>query len=471
MSNVRIIANNIADSATLTCTTTQNLLLRSQEFDNIAWAGTATHTANSAAAPDGTTTADTISDSSILLLQNKNQTVAIANDSESYTFSVMVKMPAGVSPPAQPYIAIVLSLLGGTTTVSRGIVLAIHNGSFMSIGIGTSGVKYEGGTPNVYYNLYVTVPNNSTGNTSALVEIYPAYSAAGAATPNVSDVLPTDDKIVWGASLTKSSTLNGYVPTTTAAASGGNFVPTLPVTNLQLEGKSRVARTTDSYGDKVINGTLSAPEILSSLVLNNHNLGGGTTFNLFLYSGANQTGSVLYDSGQLLPTFTIAWQSWGVGSLAMPKFALLWFAEVAGVLSFRLVIQARPDVSSYIQIKRLVLGRYFSPAVNAALGMSLAWNDSSVQRRTQGGSIRTETRALYRSLSGVLDCLTETERYQFLDAVRAAGMRKEIFISAFPTVGGIKERDFSMLGKFTRLPAINVVQATTYSSGFEIEEV
>lgn len=470
--NLRIIANNIGDAATLTSSSTQNLLLRSQEFDNASWGGTATHTANSTAAPDGTMTADTITDGSAVVTQSKTQTVTIPNDSEAYTFVVMTPN-TGFGAPV-PWLCIKLSLTGGGTPVSGGYLLNTQFGTSQTLGPGVGGVDTlgDGSSATPWYALYVTVTNNGTGNTSAVLEISPAFSASASGTPYVADVTQTGSKAVWGASLTKSAARTGYVPTTSAAATGGNFSTTLPVTNLQLEGKSRVARTTDAYGDKIINGNLSASDTLSAMVLYNHNISRAAKIRLQLYSAANQGGSVLYDSGLVSPILSISWVGWGAGASSPAAFLPLWFAAVAAVLSFRLTITEDPTTApSYVQIKRLLLGRYFEPAVNVALGLSLAWNDSSVQRRTQGGSIRTETRALYRSLSGVLDCLTETERYQFLDAVRAAGLRKEVFVSAFPAVGGIKERDFSMLGKFTRLPPIDVVQATTYSSGFEIEEV
>lgn len=469
--NIRIIANNVADAATLTSSATQNLLLRSQEFDNASWGGTATHTANTLMAPDGTTTADTITDSIAVVTQSKTQTVTIPNDSEPYTFTVMT--PNTLGGGAVPWMAIKLTLTGGATPVTSGAILNTETGSTQGLGAGSSFDTLSPRPSQPYWHaMSITVTNNSTGNTSAVLEVIPAYSSSASATAYVAEVAATGSKVVWGASLTKTATRAAYVPTTSAAASGGNFSTTLPVTNLQLEGKGRVARTTDNYGDKIITGNLGAAEALNVMVLYNHNLSSTAKVRLQLYGAANQTGTQLYDSGKVSPLFSISWGGWGTNVPAMAPFLPLWFASVGSVLSFRLTItEDPPGAPSYVQIKRLLLGRYFEPAVNAALGLSLAWKDNSVQRRTQGGSIRTEVRAQYRSLSGVFDCLTETERYQFLDAVRAAGLRQEVFVSAFPAVGGIKERDFSILGKFTRLPAISVVQSTTYSSGFEIEEV
>lgn len=468
MSNIRLVAVNVADSATLSSSSTQNLLLRSQEFDNASWGGTATHTANNGAAPDGTTTADTITDGSAAATQSKTQTVTIPNDSQAYTFSVMYKVTDFGVPV--PWLAITLTLTGGGTPVTRGHVVNPASGGSASIGILAGGVVSPVSLG--WAQVYVTATNNSTGNTSAVLEISPAYSASASGTPYIADVTQTGGKLIWGASLTKSTEVLGYVPTTSAAATGGDFAATLPASNLQLEGKSRVARTIDRYGDKIINGNLAAAESISAMVLYSHNLSGSARVRLQLFSAANQAGTQLYDSGYLSPTLSIPWTGWGSSAPAFVPFLPLWFTSVASVLSFRLTIREAVDATTtYVQIKRLVLGRYFEPGVNVALGLALAWNDSSLQRRTQGGSIRTEGRALYRSLAGAFDTLTETDRYQWLDALRAAGLRNEVFVSAFPAVGGIKERDFSMLGKFTRLPPLEVVQATTYAGGFEIEEV
>jgi hypothetical protein len=465
--SIRLVAINVADTATLTASASQNLLLRSQEFDNATWTGAATHTPNTDVAPDGTTTADTITDSSAVATQGKTQAVTIPNDSADYYLSVYVKIgTAG----GLPYLRISLALSGGTA-VSASVVVETQTGTVLFLA-GTFGFDMSVAG---WVRVWLRVFNNTTGNVTATVDINPAWSATGA--PTVQAVSQTRSIVVWGAMLRKTAdgedNAAGYVPTTTVAASGGGFAATLPVGNLQLEGRARVARTTDSWGTKYILGDFADANEISAVVLYDHNLSAGCTIRIQLFSGVGQTGSTLYDNAGWTPFITPSWSGFGPGGNApSARYSALWITPVTGVRSFRLMIyEGITTKPAYTQIKRLLMGSYFEPAANAALGLSLSWNDSSVQRRTQGGSIRTESRSLYRSLVGQLDQLTEAERYKFFDALHSCGTRKEVFVSVFPSLTDLQGRDFSMLGKFTRLPPVNVVQATTYSSGFEIEEV
>ena len=463
--NIRFVTTNAADAATLTSDVTTNLLLRSQEFDHASWGGTATHTANSTSAPDGTMTADTITDGSAVATQSKTQSVAIANDSATYCASVMLPMVAG----AAPYFLLKLSFTGGGIPKSQGIVWNPQTGVFQPVGFDgimvveavNSGVAISGV---VWYQVGVYMNNNSTGNVTATLELAPAYSASGAGSPATANVATTGSSAAWGAMLVKNTDrFSGYIPTTSAAVAGGDFVTTLPVTNLQLEGRGRVGRTANAYGNKIINGDLGVTTVCTALILYAHNLSSSARFRIQCWAGANQTGSLLYDSD-------LTGGPWPAAASGLRYFAA-WTLPGA-MRSFRVTIfEDVTALGSYIQIKRLLIGAYFEPSVNVAMGLSLAWNDSSVQRRTQGGSVRTELRALYRTLSGSLDTLTEAERVTWLAELASPGLRKEIFVSAFPGLASTKERDFSMLGKFTRLPPIEVVQATTYSGGFEIEEV
>ena len=466
MSNIRFITTNLGDSATLTSGgATTNLLLFSQEFDNAVWTGGATHTANSTVAPDGSTTADTISDGQLVATLAKSQSVAIDNTG-IYTLSIYVPRVAG----AVPYFGVTMSFTGGSIPIAAcGFAWNQQLATFQVIGAG--GIfqlkTANGGAPIngvIWDQLTYYINNNNSGNLTANINFMPAYSASGSGgSAGTADVTQTGNVVVWGAMLVKSDRHSGYIKTTTAAASGGDFVTTLPVTNLQREGRARVARTADAYGNKVILGTFSETVVCTALVLYAHNLSSNASFRLRCYSGASQTGGQLLDSDMTSGP-------WSAAASGMRYFAT--WALPGSMRSFRLDFYE--DVSSqgaYIQIKRLLIGSYFSPAVNVALGLSLAWNDTSVQRRTQGGSLRTERRALYRSMTGSLDTLTEAERVTWLAELAKAALSNEIFVSAFPTLSSTKERDFSMLGKFTRLPAINVVQPTTYSSAFEIEEV
>ncbi len=251
----------------------------------------------------------------------------------------------------------------------------------------------------------------------------------------------------------------------TATLSSSDFAASLPVTNLQAEGRGKVARTSNATGTKTINGNLAAAASINAVVLYRHNLTASATWRLQLYSAANQTTQV-YDSSAVTPgPAASVFSGWGW------SFSVLYFTTVSSVLSFRVELADATNPAGYLEAKRLVLGQYIEPAVNADYGLGLYWEDLSEARRTLGGSVRTDPRAVYRVMSGSLSALTEAERASFMDAVRYAGKQREIFVAGFPGVTGAQERDYSLLGKFTRTPQMAHHQVSRHRAAFDIEEV
>jgi len=264
-----------------------------------------------------------------------------------------------------------------------------------------------------------------------------------------------------------------------ATLTSGDFTATLPVGNLQLEGRARVARTTNATGTKTINGNFAGSTLCSALVLYGHNLTGAATWRLRLYAGANQTGTVVYDSTTLTPLTSIGWGSfaWGVAPWGngvfndwQQPFYTLWFTGVFA-LSFRLDLADPLNPAGYLQASRLIIGRYLTPVFNAEYGLALSWDTNSEQRRTLGGSVRTDRRASFRRLSFDLGLLDISERALWLDLARVNGLHREIFVSVYPEAGADLERDHSMLGKFAQAAPNTLPVPNRWSQNFEFIEV
>lgn len=264
-----------------------------------------------------------------------------------------------------------------------------------------------------------------------------------------------------------------------ATLSSSDFVASLPVTNLQLEGRARVARTANVTGNKLINGNFAHATAVSGCVLYNHNLSSTATMRLQLWDADNQTGNLTYDSGSFAPLPSVGWGDFPWGSIPWGAnlfygwgraFTDLWFAPV-GAKSFRITLADASNPDGYIQVKRLLLGSYFEPFVNTEYGLQLYWEDNSEQVRTQAGSLRTDNRVLYRYLSGRLPAIKQSERAQWMDLLRQVAKRSEVFVSVYPESGGKLERDHALLGKFTSMPDITTDNPSAYSSNLQIEEV
>ncbi len=264
-----------------------------------------------------------------------------------------------------------------------------------------------------------------------------------------------------------------------ATLSSADFVAGLPVGNLQLEGRARVARTANATGTKTINGDLAAAGVVAACVLYNHNLSSQATWRLRLWDAPAQAGSLLFDSGTVGALPAIGWGEFGWGLIPWgasvftgwgAAFSVLWFPAVAA-RSFRLELADASNAAGFLQAKRLLLGPYFEPAVNLDYGLQLYWQDNSPQRRTQGGSLRTDVRTRYRVLKGRLGHLSDAERAIALETLRQIGLRTETFISVFPGEGGAEERDYSLLGKFTASPEFTNGQPSSHQAQLIFEEV
>jgi hypothetical protein len=151
----------------------ENLLLRSQEFNETAWVKTdTTVSTNNAVAPDGSTTAETLTASAANGTTLQTVT-AVAGD---YTFSVWLRRVTGT----------------GNIDIS-----AHSGGTWATQSITSSWVRY-------------TVTQTLT---------------AGSQTPGIRIVASGDAIEVWGAQLEQRSSVTAYTPTTTQPIT--NYIPVL----------------------------------------------------------------------------------------------------------------------------------------------------------------------------------------------------------------------------------------------------
>jgi hypothetical protein len=171
----------------------ENLLLRSQEFDNVVWNPTGTGptpTGNAAVAPDGTTTAETVSiTSGSAVTQNISGAIAGA----TYTISVFVKASA----------------TGGATNVR----ITTNNTSAWDTGISQSFALTSS-----WQRFTLTGVAISSGSTIRL--LIGAVTISGG---NDSACIGNID--IWGAQLEQRSSVTAYTPTTTQAIT--NYIPAL----------------------------------------------------------------------------------------------------------------------------------------------------------------------------------------------------------------------------------------------------
>lgn len=265
-----------------------------------------------------------------------------------------------------------------------------------------------------------------------------------------------------------------------ATLTSGDFLASLPVTNLQIEGRARVARTTNVTGNKVVNGNWSAPKVVSALVLYGCNFTSQATLRLELFDGPNQTGTTVFDSGAIPALEALGWGEFGWGLVPWgatvftgwsSTFSVMWLPQFFAVRSFRITVADAANPVGYIQMKRLLIGSYFEPVVNPDYGLQLNWQSDDQQVRTMASSVRTDIRARYRILNGTLAGLEPGERAIFMEIARTVGLAAELFVSVYPSASGATRRDYSMLCKFTQMPAMTDANVQRHAASFALSEV
>jgi hypothetical protein len=291
----------------------ENLLLRSQEFDDATWAklgGSAT--ANTSVAPDGTTTAETLTADGTNGIHAFRQNQAAS--SVGKTVSVYAKAGTGTlmqilfDADAAPFANFDLS--GGTVgTVGSGVTASIVN-------VGNGWYRCVCTTTSITAtNVYFALSNSSSASR------YPSYTSS-------------DTLLLWGAQAENRSSVTAYTATTTQAIT--NYIPVLqtaasgvprfdhnPITDESLGLLIEEQRTNlFTYSDQFDNaawvssnasitannaiapdGTLTADKLIANSTLGGHFTGQSVTttavahtFSVYL-KAAGYNWAVLYFSG------------------------------------------------------------------------------------------------------------------------------------------------------------------------------
>ncbi len=256
------------------------------------------------------------------------------------------------------------------------------------------------------------------------------------------------------------------------------MVSTLPVTNLQIPSRGRVARSTSAAVQEIKFTWNGSGNYLNFLTLFRHNLEPGATWRVQLYSDAAWT-TQIYDSGTgyAYVADTLGDLDFGVDPLGSgifdsflgQRFSVVFFNSVLA-LSGKVTITDTGNSAGYVEASRLFAGDGVELTYNAS-AIDFDWLEDTTQSRSDGGSLRSDAKIAYRALGLKVDWIDSLQRSTFADMARYAGKRKDLFVSAYPQAGGELERDYTMLAKFKSLPKLSTAAGqTTLSTRFDFEE-
>ena len=173
-----------------------NLVTYSEQFDNAAWTkSNVSVTANNVTAPDGTATADTITDTSGVSEGYVEQSFTVPNDSATYTVSIFARQ--GTADTSDLF-----ARLSGGSTVTAEVLVPWATASGYGIGTTLTLTPMADG----WYRISFPITNNASGNVTCILRYYPSLPRASTASSEV-----------WGAQVVAGTEPGPYIATTTVA--------------------------------------------------------------------------------------------------------------------------------------------------------------------------------------------------------------------------------------------------------------
>lgn len=251
----------------------------------------------------------------------------------------------------------------------------------------------------------------------------------------------------------------------------------LGAANLKTDRKGEIWRASATQG--TITATWASAETLGGVMLPYTNLGPGSTIRVKGYTNAGDA-LPAYDSGAVLGCPPLPAdqpdtraQAAGVNSYAYTGAACarLWFPNIT-VRKLEVIVSDPTNPSGYIEIGRLVCGRYWEGQKNADYGAGVTPVDRTELVRNDGGDLVPDIGTQHRKLTFALSNLTRPDRNVLWNVLAGNGKRVPIFVSLFPEDADVGlEQQHQLYGRLVTSPAMSMPSFLQYASSLEIEEI
>ena len=248
-----------------------------------------------------------------------------------------------------------------------------------------------------------------------------------------------------------------------------------PVSNLTDPARGTLFRTTDATASREIKLTWSADVSVNTVALCRHNLTNSATWNIYVYSTTDWTGTPLWSATSLDAYDTSllgANATYTDADVRGLKNSVYYHSSTATTAqSLKIVISDTSNPDGYLEASRLFVGAYQSPALNPAFGAAMVWREDARQYRTDGGSLRTHYVVQpWRELTLQMRYFAPADRLIWSDLFRYCGLRRDFWFSLYPADGTAKEIEGQGSFKFAETGAISHELPAHWLTSYRIAE-
>ena len=268
--------------------------------------------------------------------------------------------------------------------------------------------------------------------------------------------------------------------------SGGSWLATLPLTNLQNRQVQKVARSSNATNASTqFTIDLGQPRNIGVVALVVHNI---SVLGRVRITASDTAGFIAtyYNSGWVdvwpagqVPQNLLEWEedNFWLGTLSAnaragyqsPFIHLL--AAAQSLRYWKVEVDDTGNADGYVQIGRLFMASTWTPATNYAYGAGLGYQDPTPADTSLSGAEFFDVRSRYRVFEFQLEYMVSNEAYsQALELQRLSGTSGEVLV--VPDKDDAANQPVrAFVGRLQQLGAITQPQPTTYAVRFQVKEL
>lgn len=268
--------------------------------------------------------------------------------------------------------------------------------------------------------------------------------------------------------------------------SGGSWLSTLPLANLQNRQVQKVARSTNAtLGSTKFDLDLGSAKPVSVVALVVHNIGvsgkvrvTGASNGTFTSPEYQSAWVDVWPTG-MIPQDLLEWEddNFWLGTLSAEARAgyqspfIHILPSTTSLRYWRVEIDDTTNAAGYIHIGRLFIAQGWRPTVNYAYGAGLGYDDPTPVDTSLSGAEYFDHRSKYRLMSFRLEYITGTEAYSYaLQLQRLSGISGEILVVP-DSDEAVLQPVRSFVGRLKQIGQVTQPKPTAYSVNFEIKEL